>query len=173
MICLRGAQTEETRLRVINYNDRKPFFKITNHLIRKDLTLSENCVILCPINRFDKDRAMGRKKLYDENAVLEKAMYAFWDKGYKRLNIVENTITGEIYLIFTKMNGLEMKANIKANQKKVTTVGCNRRDFTDLMCKFLNLDTTNKINITMNLSSNISRVPEQVTYRIEMFNRKQ
>lgn len=26
---------------------------------------------------------MGRKKLYDENAVIEKAMYAFWDKGYK------------------------------------------------------------------------------------------
>ncbi len=26
---------------------------------------------------------MGRKKLYDENSALEKAMYAFWERGFK------------------------------------------------------------------------------------------
>ena len=95
-----------------------------------------------------------------------------YDSGYTHMNVAENTLTGEVFLVFSKNKGVELGILKGGNHKRKNDsdnrgrVGTQKNNVVQFLCKILNLDATKSLNTIFNLSSNLSKSEDNVTFKI-------
>ncbi|MEN6295613.1 MAG: hypothetical protein ABFD61_05745 [Chloroherpetonaceae bacterium] len=88
----------------------------------------------------------------------------FVSKKLMFMNLAENTLTGEMFIVFSKENGAELK---KLNKNETcSTVGTQRNMVIREVANILGIDYSNGISCSIKLSNNLSKNDDNITYKV-------
>lgn len=88
----------------------------------------------------------------------------FYKEGKVFLSIGENTMTGELFLIFTEsFTGKEVELKTHDNTIRVAT---SAKKVVQFICRKLEIETSNRVNKVFKFSKNLSKVDGILTHKI-------
>ena len=108
-----------------------------------------------------KNRFSGGSRLLTINSQNE-----IFSLGYTRFNFAQNSLTGEVYIIFSKTKGATLSKHNNAGNYR-----CQKNIVVDLLINDLfkiKYDYKEGINIDFEFSRNLSKNDDQITYQINL-----
>jgi hypothetical protein len=81
--------------------------------------------------------------------------------GFLRINFAENSLTGDVYIVFSKTKGIELKRKNDGDSLKTQA-----NNVVDLLAALLNLNKDNGLNMPLKLSENLSKTDDCYTYKV-------
>ena len=88
-----------------------------------------------------------------------------YENGFKFLNLAENSLTGELFLVLTKSKGVELSV-LKGGYSKSGKIGTQKNNVVNFMLDKLCLSKTESVNVVFELSNNLSKTPDNLTFKI-------
>ena len=85
-------------------------------------------------------------------------------RNFLFMDLAENTLTGEKFIIFSKTNGAEMTRLYK--NKTCETFGTQRNFLVREVSNILGIDYSNGVSCDVNLSVNLSKQNDSITYKV-------